>query len=162
MFSTSYPIISISIAMNVTNHKQRQKITFLFNLRMISVAIVMCVSSCLVISTLRDALEPGAQALGFNLRSESVFGLPSTDHVGILPPWLYLVPRKRSCSLEWKAPGGSVLALLAATPGPVLPCRVLSPETRFRWVLIRPWLSLLTVFIIALLIVLVHWYLLQC
>ena len=28
--------------MNVTNHKQRQKINFLFRLRMISVAIVMC------------------------------------------------------------------------------------------------------------------------
>nr|DAP23915.1 MAG TPA: hypothetical protein [Caudoviricetes sp.] len=41
MLSTSYPIISISIAMNVTNHKQRQKISFLFNLRMISVAIVI-------------------------------------------------------------------------------------------------------------------------
>nr|DAQ89134.1 MAG TPA: hypothetical protein [Caudoviricetes sp.] len=43
MRSTSYPIISVSIAMNVTNHKQRQKINFLFSLRMISVAIVMCV-----------------------------------------------------------------------------------------------------------------------
>nr|DAU70625.1 MAG TPA: hypothetical protein [Caudoviricetes sp.] len=42
MLSTSYPIISISIAMNVTNHKQRQKIIFLFSLRIISVAIVMC------------------------------------------------------------------------------------------------------------------------
>nr|DAQ43898.1 MAG TPA: hypothetical protein [Bacteriophage sp.] len=46
ILSTSYPIISISIAMNVTNHKQRQKIIFLFSLRIISVAIVMCASSC--------------------------------------------------------------------------------------------------------------------
>src|SRR5699024_4135149 len=70
-------------------------------------------SSCPVISAARDAPGPSAQALGFNLRSKGIFGLPSTDRVGILPPsclWcLETVWQSRTESAGWLCAGFSPL-----------------------------------------------------